>query len=145
MAAGLTVDKNKLDDLARFFATTLAGAAVRLAERAALQIDGALTPSAVNDGLIDLLEKAGPYGQGNPQPRFAFPAHRVKFVKPVGTAHIRCMLEAGDGSRLDAVAFRAELSYGLCVGLVTGSSSTGTGDGAWCVLSTAGDRRLWRR
>jgi single-stranded-DNA-specific exonuclease len=107
MAAGLTVDKSKLDDLARFFAASLAGAAVRLAERAALQIDGALTPSAVNDGLIDLLEKAGPYGQGNPQPRFAFPAHRVKFVKPVGTAHIRCMLEAGDGSRLDAVAFRA--------------------------------------
>ncbi|HEX2842495.1 single-stranded-DNA-specific exonuclease RecJ [Hyphomicrobium sp.] len=107
MAAGLTVDKAKLDDLGRFFATTLAGAAVRLAERASLAIDGALTPSAVNDGLVDLLERAGPYGQGNPQPRFAFPAHRVKFAKPVGTAHIRCVLEAGDGSRLDAVAFRA--------------------------------------
>jgi single-stranded-DNA-specific exonuclease len=107
MAAGLTVDKAKLDDLARFFATALAGAAVRLAEQATLVIDGALTPSAVNDGLVDLIERAGPYGQGNPQPRFAFPAHRVKFVKPVGTAHLRCVLEAGDGSRLDAVAFRA--------------------------------------
>lgn len=107
MAAGLTVDKAKLDDLARFFATALAGAAVRLAEQATLAIDGALTPSAVNDGLVDLIERAGPYGQGNPQPRFAFPAHRVKFVKPVGTAHLRCVLEAGDGSRLDAVAFRA--------------------------------------
>src|SRR5690606_31395217 len=85
MAAGLTVDKAKLDDLARFFATALAGAAVRLAEQATLVIDGALTPSAVNDGLVDLIERAGPYGQGNPQPRFAFPAHRVKFVKPVGT------------------------------------------------------------
>ena len=107
MAAGLTVDKTKLDDLAGFFATALAGAAVRLAERASLAIDGALTPSAANDSLVDLLERAGPYGQGNPQPRFAFPAHRVKFAKPVGTAHIRCVLEAGDGSRLDAVAFRA--------------------------------------
>lgn len=107
MAAGLTVDKAKLDDLARFFATALAGAAVRLAEQATLVIDGALTPSAVNDGLVDLIERAGPYGQGNPQPRFAFPAHRVNFVKPVGTAHLRCVLEAGDGSRLDAVAFRA--------------------------------------
>ncbi len=107
MAAGLTVDKAKLDDLARFFATTLADAAVRLASRATLAIDGALTPSAVTEGLIDLLARAGPYGQGNPQPRFAFPAHRVKFAKPVGTSHIRCMLEAGDGSRLDAVAFRA--------------------------------------
>ena len=107
MAAGLTVDKARLDALAEFFAATLSDAAVRLAERAALVIDGALTPSAANDTLVDLLERAGPYGQGNTQPRFAFPAHRVKFAKPVGTAHLRCVLEAGDGSRLDAVAFRA--------------------------------------
>lgn len=107
MAAGLTVDKAKLDELARFFAETLGNAAVRLSESATLAIDGALTPSAATDSLMDLIERAGPYGQGNPQPRFAFPAHRVKFAKPVGTAHIRCVLEAGDGSRLDAIAFRA--------------------------------------
>jgi len=107
MAAGLTVDKAKLADLAGFFATALSRDAARLQARARLDIDGALTPSAANETLIDLIEKAGPYGQGNPQPRFAFPAHRVKFAKPVGTSHIRCVLEAGDGSRLDAIAFRA--------------------------------------
>jgi single-stranded-DNA-specific exonuclease len=31
----------------------------------------------------------------------------VKFAKIVGDAHVRCALEAGDGSRLDAIAFRA--------------------------------------
>jgi single-stranded-DNA-specific exonuclease len=72
-----------------------------------LAIDGALTPGAVTDDFLALIERAGPYGQGNPQPRFAFPAHRVKFAKVVGEAHVRCVLEAGDGSRLDAVAFRA--------------------------------------
>ena len=36
-----------------------------------------------------------------------FPAHRVKFAKVVGENHVRCTLEGGDGSRLDAVAFRA--------------------------------------
>ena len=107
MAAGLTVDKEKLAALQDFFATELSGSATRLAARASLSVDGALVPSAVNEALIDLLERAGPYGQGNPQPRFVFPAHRVKFAKPVGASHIRCVLEAGDGSRLDAVAFRA--------------------------------------
>ena len=107
MAAGLTVEKAKLDALQAFFAKELAGSAARLAARASLSIDGALVPSAVTDALVELLERAGPYGQGNPQPRFVFPAHRVKFAKPVGTSHIRCVLEAGDGSRLDAVAFRA--------------------------------------
>jgi len=73
----------------------------------ALEIDGALTPASVTHAFMALIERAGPYGQGNPEPRFAFPAHRLKFAKVVGTAHVRCTLEAGDGSRLDAVAFRA--------------------------------------
>jgi len=72
-----------------------------------LEIDGALMPSAVGDDLMELLDRAGPYGQGNPQPRFVFPSHRVKFTKIMGEAHVRCTLEAGDGSRLDAVAFRS--------------------------------------
>jgi single-stranded-DNA-specific exonuclease len=76
-------------------------------ERSGLEIDGALTPAACNNTLLDLIERAGPYGQGNPAPRFAFPAHRIKFAKIVGENHVRCTLEAGDGSRLDAIAFRA--------------------------------------
>lgn len=107
MAAGLTVKREKLAELEAFLAERLRSSSTRAREQAGLEIDGALTPGAVNDTLIDMIEKVGPYGQGNPAPRFAFPAHRVKFAKVVGNAHIRCVLEAGDGSRLDAVAFRA--------------------------------------
>jgi single-stranded-DNA-specific exonuclease len=107
MAAGLTVEKTRFDELQAFLVTELRKATGDARLRAALEIDGSLTPGAVNDETIDLLEKAGPYGQGNPQPRFAFPAHRVKFAKIVGENHVRCVLEASDGSRLDAVAFRA--------------------------------------
>ena len=32
----------------------------------------------------------------------------MKFAKVVGEAHVRCVLEAGDGSRIDGVAFRAK-------------------------------------
>jgi single-stranded-DNA-specific exonuclease len=107
MAAGLTVKRPNLAKLAAFFEAKL-GACARAARAAAsLLLDGALTPGSVNDELMALIDKAGPFGQGNPQPRFAFPAHRVKFAKKVGDAHVRCLLEAGDGSRLDAVAFRA--------------------------------------
>jgi single-stranded-DNA-specific exonuclease len=53
------------------------------------------------------IERAGPYGQGHPQPRFVFPSHRVRFAKVVGEKHVRATLEAGDGSRIDAIAFRA--------------------------------------
>ena len=107
MAAGLTVKREAFEGLRGFLLDKLAAATSTARATAGLDIDGALTPSAVNDGLIDLIERAGPYGQGNPQPRFAFPAHRVRFAKVVGEAHVRLSLEAGDGSRLDAVAFRA--------------------------------------
>ena len=107
MAAGLTLDRDRLDALRTFLGERLAGKTSAARSVIALLIDGALTPGCVNDEFMALVERAGPYGQGNPEPRFAFPAHRVKFAKVVGTAHVRCTLEAGDGSRLDAVAFRA--------------------------------------
>jgi single-stranded-DNA-specific exonuclease len=107
MAAGLTVARTNFDKLAVFFEATLAPGARAARAAAALLVDGALTPTSVTDELMALIDKAGPFGQGNPQPRFAFPAHRVKFAKRIGELHVRCALEAGDGSRLDAVAFRA--------------------------------------
>jgi single-stranded-DNA-specific exonuclease len=107
MAAGLTIERSSFDALGTFMSTRLVAAATMARAAVSLAIDGALTPGAVTDDFLALIERAGPYGQGNPQPRFAFPAHRVKFAKVVGEAHVRCVLEAGDGSRLDAVAFRA--------------------------------------
>ena len=107
MAAGLTVVRERLDELATFMSGRLRHTAREVRAAQGLDIDGALMPGAANDKLIELIERAGPYGQGNPQPRFAFPAHRVKFAKVVGEAHIRCVLESADGARLDAIAFRA--------------------------------------
>ncbi len=107
MAAGLTVSRDKLPALEGFLRQALAATSTASRDTAALEIDGALTPAALNNDLMALIERAGPYGQGNPQPRFAFPAHRVKFAKVAGEAHVRCVLEAGDGSRVDAIAFRS--------------------------------------
>lgn len=107
MAAGLTVERGKLAATTRFLMDEIGESAKGARARAGLDIDGALTAEGANRELIDLLERAGPYGQGNPTPRFAFPAHRVKFAKVVGEKHVRCVLEAGNGARLEAVAYRA--------------------------------------
>lgn len=107
MAAGLTVAEDKLDALKQHLAAELANATSEARAAASLEIDGALTPKAASDQLVTLLDRAGPYGQGNPQPRFVFPSHRVRYAKVVGDAHIRAVVEAGDGSRIDAIAFRA--------------------------------------
>jgi single-stranded-DNA-specific exonuclease len=72
-----------------------------------LHVDAALTAGAVNLELLDLLERAGPFGAGNPEPVFALPSHVVAFADPVGEAHVRLRLRAGDGRQISAVAFRA--------------------------------------
>jgi single-stranded-DNA-specific exonuclease len=101
------VQRDRLDTLDAFLRERLAGSTLEARAERVLNIDGSLTPAHVTDELMALIERAGPFGQGNPEPRFAFPAQRVKFAKVVGTAHVRCVLEGGDGARLDAVAFRA--------------------------------------
>src|SRR5690606_25861349 len=83
MAAGLTVERSRLDRLRAFFCETLAVAATHARATAGLDIDGAMTSGGATDELLQLIERAGPYGQGNPQPRFAFPAHRIKYAKVV--------------------------------------------------------------
>ena len=107
MAAGLTVARARCDELQEFLRVRLKFKTHAARSGLALEIDGALTPVSVTDEFMALIERAGPYGQGHPEPRFVFPAHRIKFAKAVGANHVRCALEGGDGSRLDAVAFRA--------------------------------------
>ena len=71
------------------------------------KVDGALTAAAATVDLVETLEKAGPYGSGQPEPLFAFPSHRVVFADEVGQGHVRMEIASGDGSRIKAIAFRA--------------------------------------
>jgi single-stranded-DNA-specific exonuclease len=56
---------------------------------------------------MDLLERAGPYGAGNPEPLLALPAHTLAYADPVGENHIRVRFRSGDGKMVNAIAFRA--------------------------------------
>jgi single-stranded-DNA-specific exonuclease len=106
MAAGLTVARARIGDLSAFLEERIAGSPALGAQRT-LGIDGALTASGATLDLVELLEQAGPYGAGNPAPIFALPAHRVAWADSAGSDHVRLVLQATDGTRLKAVAFRA--------------------------------------
>jgi single-stranded-DNA-specific exonuclease len=107
MAAGLTVNRSRLGDLRAFLEEQLRDA-VEIARSADhLAIDGALTAAAANAELCNILDRAGPFGAGNPEPVFALAAHNVTYADVVGGAHVRLRLRAGDGSQIGAIAFRA--------------------------------------
>lgn len=108
MAAGITIAREKLGVFRAWLEEGLGEAVARAREGSALMIDAALNAGAAQPGLIEALEKAGPYGAGNPEPVFVFPAHRIKQAVPVGIGHIRVRAVAGDGAGIDAIAFRAQ-------------------------------------
>jgi single-stranded-DNA-specific exonuclease len=107
MAAGVTLRRDALAEVRAFFESAL-GADVQTARRAnGLLIDGALSAAAANPDLVALIERAGPFGSGNPEPVIALPAHTIAYAEGVGQAHIRVRLKSADGAGVNAIAFRA--------------------------------------
>ncbi|RWM76504.1 MAG: single-stranded-DNA-specific exonuclease RecJ [Mesorhizobium sp.] len=107
MAAGITVERAKLGALRAFFEERAAADVFRLQGEESLAIDGALAAEGATLGLLDALEKAGPFGAGHVAPIFALPRHRLADARPVGTNHIRAELQSESGGRIQAIAFRA--------------------------------------
>jgi single-stranded-DNA-specific exonuclease len=107
MAAGITLARERLGDFKDFLEENLLAAVAAARADEALLIDAALTAAAANKALLAGLASAGPYGAGNPEPVFALPAHRLVDVAAVGDGHVRLRAEAGDGAKIDGIAFRA--------------------------------------
>lgn len=106
MAAGLTVAGVKMEELTAFLDARLASS-VAAVDASRLEIDALLTAGGATLEVVKALEAAGPFGSGNPQPVFAFPAHRLSFADATEQGHIRCTFASPDGGRLKAIAFRA--------------------------------------
>lgn len=108
MAAGVTLRPGELGAFRAFMAEKL-GNSVRAARAAsALKVDAALSARGATLDLLHSIERAGPFGSGNPTPVFAFPAHRARFPQVVGKGgHVSFSLTSDDGARLKAIAFRA--------------------------------------
>jgi single-stranded-DNA-specific exonuclease len=107
MAAGVTVRKDALAPLRAFLEASL-GADVEVARRAnGLLIDGAVSAAGADPDLVALIERAGPFGSGNPEPLIALPAHTIAYAEEVGQAHIRVRLKSADGAFVGGIAFRA--------------------------------------
>ena len=108
MAAGVTIKPGQMGPFRAHLFETLGPSVAAARARTDLKIDAAITARAATPGFVRDIERAGPFGAGNPQPVFVFPAHRVKFPDVVGVGgHIRFTLASDDGARLKAIAFRA--------------------------------------
>ncbi len=106
MAAGLSVAENRIDEAMAQLSEMLEKQGAATLGPADLRIDGMLGSGAATVDLLELLDKAGPFGASAPAPRFVIPSANITFAKRAGESHLRLTFDNG-GGRLDAIAFRA--------------------------------------
>ncbi len=126
MAAGLTVDEDRVEAFADFMHDRLEGDVARATADRALLLDVLVAPGGLTPHLVDTLESGGPYGTGWPAPRVATGPVRVIRADLVGTDHVRTQVVGEDGRGFKAMAFR--------------QASTDLGQ---ALLGAGRDRRFW--
>jgi single-stranded-DNA-specific exonuclease len=107
-------------------------------------IDGAVTAAAANNDMVATIARAGPFGAGNAEPVIAFPAHTLAYVEEVGQAHVRVRLRSGDGSIVNAIAFRAA-GQKLGIALAQSRGQRMHAAGTLCLDRWNGDERVQLR
>ncbi|GAA0671789.1 single-stranded-DNA-specific exonuclease [Sphingomonas insulae] len=107
MAAGLTIDADRVAAFADFLEERLAAGVDRAMGERALLVDAVLAPGGVNPLLVESLDVGGPYGMGWPAPRIAAGPVRIIKADVVGNGHVRAVVAGDDGRSFKAVAFRA--------------------------------------
>jgi single-stranded-DNA-specific exonuclease len=106
MAAGLTVNSEKINALADWLGERLGGDVGRASADQSLLVDAVLSPGGLNPAFIDAMEGAGPYGMGWPGPRVVTGPVRVVKCDIVGKDHVRAIMAGDDGRSFKAMAFR---------------------------------------
>ena len=107
MAAGISLRKEKLAEFRAYIDSALRREVTEARHVNELLIDGAVTARAVTTSLATTLNRAGPFGSGNPEPVLALPAHQLVFADEVGQAHLRLRFKSGDGAIVNGIAFRS--------------------------------------
>jgi single-stranded-DNA-specific exonuclease len=107
MAAGLTIADGKHEALSDWLDAKLGTAVAAASARQSLKLDLAVTAGGLTPALVEVLEGAGPYGNGWPGPKLCVGPVRLVKADIVGTAHVRLIVRGDDGASFKAVAFRA--------------------------------------
>ena len=107
MAAGFSLRRDRLAGFTDFLRGAIEPS--REAVRAAgdCEVDALISASGATRAFLSDLERAGPYGAGNPEPIFVFPDMFVAYAGMAGANHVRLRLVGRDGEGIGAILFRA--------------------------------------
>jgi single-stranded-DNA-specific exonuclease len=105
MAAGLTLERERLDEFARAFDAEVARWAEGAPPADAVETDGELSPAEIALATAQALRAGGPWGQAFPEPTFDG-LFSIRNARQIGERHVKMWVEIPHSGRsYDAVAF----------------------------------------
>ena len=107
MAAGLTIESKKIEELEKFFEKQLTNKVINTQYNTILFADDILSTSAINLDVHREIEKIGPFGSENPEPSFIFKNVILATVDQIGEEHFKCLIKSDGGKFIEAMAFRS--------------------------------------
>ncbi len=116
MAAGFTVEVDKLEAFKTFLAKHISDQVADGGRLPSYTIDAIVAPSGATIDLVKRLSSMEPFGAGNDEPKIVVSAAQIVKSDIVGNGHVRCIATGRDGGRLKAIAFNctdSELGYAL--------------------------------
>jgi single-stranded-DNA-specific exonuclease len=121
MAAGLTLERDKLEDLTRAFDAEVARWAPHAGLADAVETDGELSGEEIALETAQALRAGGPWGQAFPEPSFDG-VFQIAHTRVVGERHLKMRVELPRARRtLDAIAFNHIHEQGGAVQLPSGA------------------------
>lgn len=109
MAAGLSLKSSQLEPAMQRLSVLLGKQQQGLDASRTRQIDGIIMPEGISPEIVEGLEAAGPFGAGNPAPRFALPDQIIRDARRVGENHLKLSFTdpGAGGGNMDAISFGA--------------------------------------
>jgi single-stranded-DNA-specific exonuclease len=105
MAAGLTLERAKLDEFAAAFDAEVARCAEFAPGADAIETDGELAPAEIALETAQALRAGGPWGQAFPEPTFDG-LFSIRSARRIGERHLKMWVEVPKSGRaFDAIAF----------------------------------------
>ncbi len=107
MAAGFTIEENKIDEFKDFIIKKFIKIQKKLFKNNALFFDSKISPSALNENFYSEINSLSPFGSGNPEPKFVIENLELLKSSVIGEKHIRSLFTAQDGTVIKSVTFNA--------------------------------------
>ena len=107
MAGGFSLHRNKIEEFNKFCDYKILELDNDILTKKTQKYDDILYDVEINRNFYEFINKASPYGQGNPEPKFIVPNAEIEFCKIVGKGHLKLKISGSNYKNLDGIAFNA--------------------------------------